>query len=95
MARPLRDNVLYHQCYHLYSCRTLADSSRINNLQAKKSVVYIRTPAMAADQDFTVVLSAGAHADHLRIEASDTVKHHQVQPQKFLLIVRQSVVPLY
>ena len=38
---------------------------------------------MEADKDFKIILSSGARADHVGIEACDTVKHHQIQPQKF------------
>ena len=58
-------------------------SPNANNNKAKKSVIYIRTPPMPADQDFTVTLSSGARSDHVGLEDCDTVQHHQIQPQKF------------
>ena len=54
--------------------------------KAQKSLVYIRLPNMSTSSDFEVVISSGARSDHVGMEACDTVKHHQIQPQKFACV---------
>lgn len=50
----------------------------------EKAIVYIKLPPMASNEGFEVALSSGARSDHVGLEACDTVKHHQIQPQKFV-----------
>jgi hypothetical protein len=38
---------------------------------------------MSTSVDFTVTISAGAHAEHVGVMTCDTVQHHQIEPQKF------------
>ena len=50
--------------------------------KAQKAFAYIRLPNMSSTEGFSVVLSSGARSDHVGLEACDTIKHHQIQPQK-------------
>ena len=58
----------------------------------EKAIVYIKLPSMASNQGFEVVLSSGARSDHVGVEACDTIKHHQIQPQKFAHDVKTGLI---